>query len=123
MSAIHSDHPDEAGDSASLSELPTREALAAHASPIARSPTLPSQKYSPIISAVERPQLQRSSSRVDVDFFDPDGVRKLNRTLSHMSRGTSGRDDVLSASITSDDTMIAEGPFDFEKMLRVMMKR
>jgi ATP-binding cassette subfamily G (WHITE) protein 2 (SNQ2) len=131
-SAAQSEHPEEAHDSAALSELPTREALAAHVtrspSISTRSPNLPSQRPSPNVPSTslgKRPQRERQPScagRVDVDFFDPHGVRNLNRTLSHMSVGRV-KEDILSISGTSDETLIPEGPFDFEKTLRTLLRR
>lgn len=119
-----SEHSEEAHDFTVLSELPTKEALAAH---VTRSPALPPQKISPVIASTSllRPQQDHRpscASRVDVDFFDPDGVRNLNRTLSHMSAGRVV-DDAQSFSAISDDTLITDGPFDFERTLRTMMKR
>ena len=136
----HSEHLEEAQDATALSALPTREALAAHVSRSpniptrlspnlsTRSPSLPSQSVSPVIpstSLSKRPQQDHRpscASKVDVDFFDPDGVRNLNRTLSHMSTGRV-RERSPSVSAISDDTLITEGPFDFERTLRTIMRR
>jgi ATP-binding cassette, subfamily G (WHITE), member 2, SNQ2 len=122
-SVAHNEHSEEAQDSASIAELPTKEALAVH---VSRSPRVPSQKTSPLIASTSsRPQQVRQgscASRVDVDFFDPDGVRNLNRTLSHMS-AAHVKDDSTSVSAISEETLITEGPFDFEKTLRTLMRR
>ncbi|KAF9461727.1 pleiotropic drug resistance ABC transporter [Collybia nuda] len=109
--------PEDGGSSSPLADLPTRQALNAHNNycPVSFSPTCKTS---------ERPKrLRRNStaSHVDVDFFDPSGVRQLNRTLSRMSAPNEG--DVESGSTYSDATLTTDGPFDFERTLRVIMKK
>ncbi|KAJ6552975.1 pleiotropic drug resistance ABC transporter [Mycena capillaripes] len=58
-------------------------------------------------------------ARVDVDFFDPNGVRQLRRTLTEMSLRESGSD-------TSEALLVPPAgaePFDFEKTLRDIVRR
>ena len=72
-------------------------------------------------SASPEPEQRRSSSRVDLGFFDPQGVRNLNRTLSRMSTQQNADDERLE-SVTSGDTLFTDGPFDFERTLRILSK-
>ncbi|KAG6863925.1 hypothetical protein C0991_001947 [Blastosporella zonata] len=57
------------------------------------------------------------ASHMDVDFFDPEGVRNLNRTISRMS--VPPRAD----SVASEDTLTAPGQFDLEKTLKMVVKK
>jgi ATP-binding cassette subfamily G (WHITE) protein 2 (SNQ2) len=104
-----------ADDDPVLSDLPTREALAAHTSPAIRSTNLPSSSR----NQPDEGHRTSCASRVDVDFFDPEGVRNLNRTLSKISTGR----DTQSDSTVVDDILFPEGPFDLEKTLRTILKR
>ncbi|KAG5644207.1 hypothetical protein DXG03_008870 [Asterophora parasitica] len=67
-----------------------------------------------------RPKIRRGStaSHVDVNYFDPEGVRNLNRTLTRMSHAND-----RPSLATSDDTLTADGPFDFEKTLKNLVKQ
>ncbi|KAF5378810.1 hypothetical protein D9615_006999 [Tricholomella constricta] len=121
---LHPERLNEIGGSSSvLSELPSRQAVDAHnvlhshtTSPI----TSPKLDSGPAISRPSQKQRRGSTaSHVDVDFFDPEGVRHLNRTLTRMSIATSHRPE----SITSDETLTTDGPFDFEKTLRSFVKK
>jgi hypothetical protein len=108
--------PEDGGSSSSLADLPSRRALDAHNAycPVNFSPT----------TKATRPKRERrnsTASHVDVDFFDPSGVRHLNRTLSRMSTRNEG--DPESDSTNSDATLTTDGPFDFERTLRVIMKK
>lgn len=64
---------------------------------------------------------QRPHAAVDIDHFDPAGVKQLQRTLSKQS------DDPHAAACCSELTLngleIGDGPFDLEKFLRTMMKQ
>lgn len=66
-----------------------------------------------------------SRSRVDVDFFDPEGVDDLRRTLSRST--DRARPPVPggapSISRNSDDTAFETGKFDFEKVLRDVVRQ
>jgi ATP-binding cassette subfamily G (WHITE) protein 2 (SNQ2) len=69
----------------------------------------------------------RRMSRVDIGHFDPTGVDELRRTMSRMSLEPPG-DDVekgkKGTSVFSDVTLaMGDGPFDFEKCLRAVMKK
>lgn len=64
------------------------------------------------------------ASHVDVDFFDPEGARQLERTMSRMSSRSRPVGQHREESLESDRTLSAgEGPFDFEKTLRDILKR
>ncbi|OBZ73442.1 Multidrug resistance protein CDR2 [Grifola frondosa] len=70
----------------------------------------------------------RSSTHVDIGFFDPAGVSELSRTLSQQGAGESSRADRSdrnnSPSATSDFTIIpTDEPFDLEKTLRNIIKK
>lgn len=107
------------GSSSSLTELPSRQALvAAHNAYCPITPTLPSQSISNKRSGKAR--RNSTASQVNVDFFDPAGVRHLNRTLSQMS---TQNDQQQASSVHSDATLTTDGPFDFEKTLRNVMKK
>jgi ATP-binding cassette subfamily G (WHITE) protein 2 (SNQ2) len=60
-----------------------------------------------------------SVSRVDVEFFDPEGVQALRRT---MTKEANDRDRPSVASSSSDHTLTDE-PFDFEKTVRHFVRR
>lgn len=112
--------PENGGSSAALADLPTRAALEAHSAYSPNSPRL-SPRSPP--QQIKR-RKNSTASHVDVDFFDPSGVRHLNRTLSRMSSQQGGAaGDAESGSTYSDATLTTDGPFDFERTLRVMMKK
>ena len=60
-----------------------------------------------------------SVSRVNVEFFDPEGVQALRRTMTEEAKDRS-RPSVASSS--TDDTL-TDGPFDFEKTVRHFVRR
>lgn len=63
-----------------------------------------------------------TSSHVDIGRFDPEGVEQLRRTLSRQSQEYNQRATVQ--SVSSDTTLALDnGPFDFEKTLRHVIKR
>lgn len=87
---------------------------------------------------VHRPvRRARESSQVSVDYFDPSGVRQLERTLSRMSAQEAqeahdvshpatlaNSDKPASSSADSEATLLpSEGPFDFERSLRHFLKK
>ena len=57
-------------------------------------------------------QNPKSASRVNLDHFDPQGVRELSRTLSRSSK------QARPVTARSDDTLTPEQPFSLEKTLR-----
>lgn len=66
-------------------------------------------------------QRSGSHSSVDVDFFDPNGVHRLGRTLSRMSQPA---EDVRSrATDSSGDTAVDFDSFDLEKVMRQFMRK
>ncbi|KAG6814964.1 hypothetical protein H0H93_011487, partial [Arthromyces matolae] len=113
------------GSFSELSELPTREAVQAH-NAIHRhiSPqNSPNPDSAPAKSKCSPKQRRGSScSHMDVDFFDPEGVRRLHRTISRMSAGITETPEVTE-SMTSEETLAATGPFDLEKTLKMVVKR
>lgn len=84
-----------------------------------------SRSASPIFSEVPRDHREASASRVDIGHFDPIAVDELRRTLSRPSGevpGGANLDRTLSGG--SDMTLSpGEGPYDFEKALRMVMRR
>lgn len=70
-------------------------------------------------------------SRVDIGYFDPSGINELRRTMTRMSLGNPEADVVdlnlrkdLSKSGNSYATLTpGDGPFDFEKTLRDVVKK
>lgn len=76
---------------------------------------------------------QHHVQHVGVDFFDPSGVNELRRTLSQMSgaKGQDGQsvlrhrgnDSGLSDSTSELTLTTGDGPFDFEKTLKSVMRR
>lgn len=78
-----------------------------------------SQQSSPKISRKRRPSEARS---VNVDFFDPEGVKELRREISHASDGQLSAHAENSES-ESDHTTLQDGRFDLEKTLREIMQK
>ncbi|KAJ7649975.1 ABC-2 type transporter-domain-containing protein [Roridomyces roridus] len=84
----------------------------------------PSTRGSIDKSVVEAPTRAGSPSvsRVDVDYFDPAGVKNLERTVSQMSERKSNAEH--RQSIDSDVTLNpGDGPFDLEKTLKFVVKK
>ncbi|KAF8069197.1 pleiotropic drug resistance ABC transporter [Lyophyllum atratum] len=108
---------------------PSPQAVAArhsdppHTTSLRNSPNPPP---SPLVSRLSSMQRQTSrASHVDVDFFDPNGVKQMRRTLSRMSTAREGvnGDAQHTTSASSDDTLAVDGPIDFEKILRSLVKK
>lgn len=59
----------------------------------------------------------KSASRVNLDHFDPEGVRELSRTLSRSSAPPRVK------SVRSDKTLASEEPFSLEKTLRAALDK
>jgi ATP-binding cassette subfamily G (WHITE) protein 2 (SNQ2) len=76
-------------------------------------------KTSPSINPKQQ-RRQRSAPHVDPDFFDPQGFRDLHRTLSRLS---STSPDRWSESEVSGDTLFSDGQFDFERIVRTLIKK
>ncbi|GLB42433.1 putative ABC transporter superfamily, ABCG family. PDR (TC 3.A.1.205) subfamily protein [Lyophyllum shimeji] len=116
---------------------PSPQAVAPHDAASSGNPpttpphTSPNTDPAPTPSKLlDRPGLRSNASHVDVDFFDPGGVRKLRRTLTAMSAvGEQGPGKVKpeevahTESATSDDTVMTDGPFNFEKTLKSLVKK
>jgi ATP-binding cassette, subfamily G (WHITE), member 2, SNQ2 len=64
-----------------------------------------------------RPRNEASVSRVNLNYFDPEGVEDLKRSLSHDDPNA----DAL--SFISDNTVIVDDNFDFKKMLQRTVKK
>ncbi|KAF8069190.1 pleiotropic drug resistance ABC transporter [Lyophyllum atratum] len=107
---------------------PSTQALVACDSDIRDTTSLPnSAGTNQTLADSKLPSRRRrssSASHVDVDFFDPDGVRDLKRTLTRMSTvGEGAKGDAQHMTSTdSDDTVAGDGAFDFEKTLRSAVK-
>jgi ATP-binding cassette subfamily G (WHITE) protein 2 (SNQ2) len=81
---------------------------------------------SPPSPIIPRQRTRRSSSvsRVDIGHFDPQGVDELRRTLSRISANRQGDDANKSVISRSDITLaVGDGPFNFEKCLRDVVKK
>ncbi|KAJ7707403.1 P-loop containing nucleoside triphosphate hydrolase protein [Mycena rosella] len=62
-----------------------------------------------------------SASHVDVDFFDPDGVQTLQRTMTQISeRHPKSQFNGMDSEVTLNP---GDGPFDFQKTLQFVMKK
>jgi ATP-binding cassette, subfamily G (WHITE), member 2, SNQ2 len=83
------------------------------------SPDVPS--FSPSSVSLSYPQ-KSGATHVDLDFFDPEGVRNLERTLSQLTEAHVGAKEKRE-SVSSGGTLITDGPFDFEKALRGMVQK
>lgn len=59
----------------------------------------------------------KSASRVNLDHFDPDGVRELSRTLSQSSMQARRK------SVRSDNTLASEQPFSLERTLHAALDK
>ena len=72
-----------------------------------------------------------TASHVSMDFFDPEGVNELKRTLTHDRKSLKGdldgekSKDPERGSMQSDSTLPvpSEGGFDLEKMIRTIIRR
>ncbi|KAG5716666.1 Brefeldin A resistance protein [Termitomyces sp. T112] len=112
--------------SSELSELPTHEAVQAHNVYNHQRYSIPPQTspepYGVPAENKYSPEQRRTSrhSHVDVDFFDPEGVRRLSRRLS---QAVSGERIEQIEPFNSDDTLTAAGPFDFEKTLKMVVQK
>ncbi len=62
-----------------------------------------------------------AGSRVTVGYFDREGVDQLRRTLTHVSEAR--QEPTLGALSSETLSVPTTGPFDFEKTLRVIMKK
>jgi hypothetical protein len=62
-----------------------------------------------------------AGSRVTVGYFDREGVDQLRRTLTHVNE--SRQEPALNALSSETLSVPTTGPFDFEKTLRVIMKK
>ena len=62
-----------------------------------------------------------AGSRVTVGYFDREGVDQLRRTLTHISE--SRQEPALNALSSETLSVPTTGPFDFERTLRVIMKK
>lgn len=58
-----------------------------------------------------------SVSRVDVEFFDPEGVEALRRTMTKETK------DLGRLSAAPSSTALADEPFDFEQTIRNVVRR
>jgi hypothetical protein len=109
-------------------ELPQDPAKAAALSTGELADHSPTPNHSPVVISASPSKVSLSdpknpgASHVNLDFFDPDGIRILERTLSQISGAQNG-DKEKGESLSSDGTLTTNGPFDFEKMLRAMAQK
>ncbi|TFK38228.1 pleiotropic drug resistance ABC transporter [Crucibulum laeve] len=115
--------PNNGGSLSVLSELPSRRTLAEYDTLHNDASAL--NKGTPTIANEKVPKKRRgsSASRVDIDFFDPAGVRQLQRTLSRMSTNHEDEKRPGTGSSDSTATAIGDGHFDFEKTLRDILRK
>jgi ATP-binding cassette, subfamily G (WHITE), member 2, SNQ2 len=110
-------------DSATDIAVVTRNPTAVH------DPTSSPRICPPIFSRPRGARRGSSASRVEVDFFDKEGVNELSRTLTRMSTHETLHvpDDGPQASdsdVASEETLAnPDRPFDFEKAFRHYMKQ
>ena len=79
----------------------------------------PSNEPSPSIP--HRVPGRGAGSRVTVGYFDREGVDQLRRTLTHISEAR--LEPALNAVSSETLSVPAAGPFDFERTLRLIMKK
>ena len=65
----------------------------------------------------EQDNRTKSASQVNIDHFDPEGVRDLSRTLSQSSAKAKLK------RVRSDKTLTPEEPFSLESALRAALDR
>ncbi|KAI0298342.1 ABC-2 type transporter-domain-containing protein [Multifurca ochricompacta] len=75
---------------------------------------------SPVISQGRRRSICPPPARVTMGYFDQEGVAQLRRTLTHLSE--THPETFLTAS-SETLSVPTTGPFDFEKTLRIIMKK
>lgn len=63
----------------------------------------------------EQDDILKSAAQVDLDHFDPEGVRELTRTLTQSSAQPRVR------NIPSDKTLAPTEPFSLEKTIRASL--
>ncbi|KDR70391.1 hypothetical protein GALMADRAFT_254847 [Galerina marginata CBS 339.88] len=83
-------------------------------------------KHPPPVSPKQvftRPRGNSSVSRVDVDFFDPDGVHQLRRTMTQQKEDEPAQNKRTSQSSDATLHVKDDQPFDFEKTIRHMVRR
>lgn len=76
--------------------------------------------HSPQLSFHRPTHMRNNSSHVDVGFFDPEGVGELRRTMSRASGVQAPKPENRESSM-SEATL--DGSFDFEKVLRDVMRQ
>lgn len=86
-------------------------------------------EQSPPVTRHQRPRAGSNASHashVSIDYFDPAGVNELRRTLSRQvtNEQATARASPRSIGGESEMTLAAgDGPFDFEKLLRSMVRK
>ncbi|KAH8101733.1 pleiotropic drug resistance ABC transporter [Cristinia sonorae] len=90
----------------------------------AQSPqSSPRVQYSPNVATHDRHRFKRRPSEarsVNVDFFDPEGVKELRREISRTSEAQSSHHP---GSESGSEHTLQEGRFDLEKTLRNIMEK
>jgi len=68
--------------------------------------------------------LDKAHSRVSMDFFDPQGVRRLSRTFSRLSAQSNEEPTPEAGSEISEDVLRPGGDrFDFERAVQVYLRK
>jgi len=94
------------------------------------------QQHIQLSSIIERPphhhgegevpldSLEKTHSRVSMDFFDPQGVRRLSRTFSRLSAQSNEEPTSEAGSEISEDALRPGGDrFDFERAVQVYLRK
>jgi ATP-binding cassette subfamily G (WHITE) protein 2 (SNQ2) len=69
--------------------------------------------------------LRRAQSHVDIDYFDPGGVRQLSRSLSRGPKGVPSRseEEQEREDVAPDEALQVGDQFDFEKAIRTYVRK
>ncbi|TDL30143.1 hypothetical protein BD410DRAFT_780681 [Rickenella mellea] len=100
-------------------ELPSQHATHQHYAHDA-----PPTSFNP---AGSRKRKGSTASRVDIDYFDPEGVHNLRRTITQLSAATSHGESRRNVSLPegsdSSEVTIGDEKFDFEQILRTVLQK
>ncbi|TBU44086.1 pleiotropic drug resistance ABC transporter [Dichomitus squalens] len=107
-----------------------------HIHPHPSSDDVPSETSHPEYHGAPLTRQQSTSSHVSIDRFDPEGVAQLRRTLSRQSQTHAephidsekpsrgfGTQQSTNSVLTEDTLASPDGPFDFEKTLRGLLRK
>lgn len=108
--------------SAPISRVPSTPTIIGH-----QEPSSFNNNNTSVQPVMPGPNLNESPGRVDLGFFDPEGVQELRRTMTQKSRNVPpeehSRPSFASSAITLSGLAVGDGPFDFEKTLRHVIRK